>query len=263
MTKNFLIASAVATLLTLGSGNAQFVIQTSTDLFTPSFRGDANTTWFGWQNGTFFGDPIPPSSTRILNNIAPTLGNVGLAEGVQFYQNDRFDDPFVGIGASSGNIYKGGSGPLSKPAIDLTLVIPTEGVIGTGFTTIIIQGTSLVAGSFGSPEAFLINQPVFQNIGAVAPTFLMAVSNDNRAQFWAEYQLPGNAADYAVTISLPETINSEPLSISGFTVDTYWSNTGFATDTVQAVPEPGSVLLLGLAGLYVILRRIVKIRATA
>lgn len=261
---SLVVCGLLAAALQAAPLHAQFVIETSTGLFTPSFRGDANTTWFGWGNGTFFGDPIPPSSTRILNNIAPTLGTVGLAEGVQFFQNDRFDDPFVGIGSSSGNIYKGGAGPFSKPAIDLTMVIPTDGVVGTGFTTIIIQGTSLTSGSFGAAEAFLINQPIFQNIGAVSPFFLMATSDDNRAQFWAEYKLPGNAAEYTVTISFPETINSEPLSIAGMTVDSYWSSTGFAMDTVQAVPEPGSVLLLAVgAGLLALRRRFANRRPGA
>jgi hypothetical protein len=145
---------------------AAFVISTATGLFEPSFRGDAGSNWFGYSTGTFFGTPVPPTASRILNNTPPTLGNVGLADGVEFYQNDRYEGTFVGIGASSGNLYTG-QGPIGKTAA-ATMVVPTDGVPGTGFTTIILQGYTNVSGGQGVDT--LIANYAHLTINGVQPT---------------------------------------------------------------------------------------------
>jgi hypothetical protein len=218
-------------------------IGAQTNLVVVDFRGQSNTTYFEWSDGRFFGLPIPLSSNRVLNDTPP---NLGVSSNVQFYQNDRAATNFVLIGSSSGNIYTG-SGPIGKQAA-ATMVAPTApGVLDSGFTTLVIQGRTLTAGGFSTLDTLISNYPVFSSINGVAPSFVIAGNATNQGQWWAQYNLPGSASNYTVGWTFPGGAGTTPISISGLSVDTYWSDTGYAN--VGAVPEPGTIALLGFAGL--------------
>jgi hypothetical protein len=215
-------------------------------LIAPAFRGDANTTFFGWNEGQFFGQPVPSSATRILNNPVTSTGNVGLGSGVQFYQDDRSSNPFVMIGSSAGNIYTG-IGPIGKQAAATMMAPASPGVVGSGFTTIVIQGRTTTAGGFSSLDLLLSNYPVFSSINGVSPNFVIAGNTSSQGQWWAQYNVPGSATNYTIGLTFPGGSTTAPISIAGMSVDTYWSPTSYAN--VSAVPEPSSIalLLLGCA----------------
>jgi hypothetical protein len=225
------------------AGATTYNISAQTNLVVVDFRGQSNTTYFEWTDGRFFGLPVPLSSSRILNNTPPTLG---LTSGVQFYQNDRAATNFVLIGSSSGNIYTG-QGPIGKQAAATMVAPAAPNILDSGFTTLVIQGRTLTAGGFSTVATLISNYPVFSSINGVAPSFVIAGNATNQGQWWAQYNLPGSASEYTIGWSFPGGPATTPISISGLSVDTYWSDTGYAN--VGAVPEPGTVMLLGLAGL--------------
>ncbi len=227
--------------------NGQAIIYDLTQqsgLVSPAFRGQANTTFFGWNEGQFFGQPVPPSTSRILNNPTTSIGNVGLGEGVELYQNDRFSSPFVMIGSSVGNIYTG-SGPVGKQGF-ATMVAPTApGSLDSGFTTIVIQGRTTTAGGFSTLESLISNYPIFSSINGVDPTFVISGNAANQGQWWAQYSIPGSATSYTIGLTFPGGPTTTPISIAGMSVDTYWSASAYAD--VSAVPEP-STLAMCLTG---------------
>ena len=229
----------------LGALHAASVISEATGLYVPSYRLNANTTYFGWSEGHFFGQPVPASSIRILNNPTVSFGNVGAADGVQFFQNDRNASPFVMIGSSAGNVYTG-SGPIGKEA-SATLVVPTWGTPGTGFTTIILQGRTIPAGGFSSLETLVGNFPVFTVAGIVPTDFAIAGNAANQGQWWAKFELPGNSSIFEVNIRFPGGSGTTPISIAEMSVDTLWSSAGYASDS--AVPEPTATSLIFAAAM--------------
>src|SRR5262245_15488901 len=68
---------------------AQFVIQDSNGLFTPSYRGAGNTTWFGWTPGSYDAEPGLPADNDELIQSPPTT--VGGAVGANLVQNNATD----------------------------------------------------------------------------------------------------------------------------------------------------------------------------
>jgi hypothetical protein len=222
------------------------VISEATGLFQTSVRGDSHEAWFGWSSGTFFGSSVPLSSSRILNNPATTLGTIGLAEGVSFYQNDRYSTPFTLIGASSGNIYTGNNYGLGKQAYG-TLLIPTLGTPGSGFSTLILQGKTLTAGGPSTPQTLVENYPLF-SLNGLTPfsyDFVIGPNASNQAQWWAKFEIAGNVPTYQIDIVFPGGVGTTPMSISEMAVDSYWSSTQYAPDTA-VVPEPKVGWLMGL-----------------
>jgi hypothetical protein len=223
------------------------VISEATGLFQTSVRGDSHQAWFGWSSGTFFGSPVPLSASRILNNPAPTLGSIGLAQGVGFYQNDRYSTPFTLIGASSGNIYTGNNYGQGKQAFG-TLLVPTLGTPESGFTTLILQGKTLTAdGVYSTPQTLAQNYPLF-TLNGVTPAaydFVIGPNAANQAQWWAKFQIAGNAPTYQIDIFFPGGAGTTPISITEMTVDSYWSSTQYAPDTA-VVPEPRVAWLLAV-----------------
>jgi hypothetical protein len=197
---------------------AQFVINSSPGLFDPSFRGQANTTWFGWGPGSFDG----ASNNELIDNPAPTIGTTTV--GVSLTQSTAFD-----ILSSGNNIYTATAG-----ATDLLLNLPTSGTTGSGFTTLIIQGRT----AFGSYAP----APVFNSVGGVSAIYAQANNANGAGQFWAKYEIAGNQSAYDLAITL---VAESFTSIAELQVDTYWSATGFAPDTA-VVPEPSTLGLLGL-----------------
>jgi len=204
-------------------------LSTATGPLAPDFRGNANTTYFGWETGTWDGNADPGADTL---NPTPSINP---ASGASITQNNSID-----IVSGSNNIYTGPS------SIDLSLVIPTDGTPGTGFTTIIAQGVGLTG--FGGQMAGFS----FGDIAGVSPEYVITSAAesgnaDGETQFWAKWQIPGNQSSYTVAVgsSGPAIIvPGYPISITDLVVDTVWSPDGYAIDT--AVPEPAS---LGLAAL--------------
>ncbi|TVR50777.1 MAG: PEP-CTERM sorting domain-containing protein [Puniceicoccaceae bacterium] len=227
------------------------VIAEADGLFTPSFRGESHTGWFGWSPGTFFGDPVPPAEERRLDRPAPNLGTLGPTDGVTWFQNDAGADSFVLIGASSGNIYTG-QGRIGRQAF-ATLELPATGAEADGFTTLIIQGRTTTSG-FGGPEALIQNFPVFGSVNGADPTFVIGANSVGQGQWWAKYELPGNPALITVPVEFPGGPDTFPISLAALAVDVGWSPSGYFPDTVAAVPEPAtSSALFGLGVLLAIL----------
>jgi hypothetical protein len=216
MKKLFCLTMVGALAANLAS--AQFVINTSSGLFDPSFRGAANTTWFGWGAGKFDG----LTNNELIDNPAPSFGATTL--GVSFTQSTAFD-----ILSSGNNIYTSGAA-----VTDLLLAIPTSGTPGSGFTTLIIQGKTAFGG-YGVA-------PAFNDIAGVSASSAQGNNLLGAGQFWAKYEIAGNLSTYNLAITLAENSNT---SIAELEVDTYWSATGFSTD-VTVVPEPSALALLGL-----------------
>ena len=238
---NSIVRNTLLAALSLGSsayGQILF-INSATDTFVPSFRAEAdlgNTTFYGWSNGTFDGAP----DNELLNNPVPTLG-VGGLDGTLAQAGT------VDILSGSNNIFIGVDGRTET----LNLGIPTNGTPGlSGFTTIIIQGLTLGGGGL------LVNVPIFGLIDGVSPTFVAGANADNEGQWWAKYEIPGNAALYNLQVTVSNVGGqSVPLSIAQMTVDTVFSPGVYASDTAVAVPEPCIAGLFGIGGLTILLRR--------
>ena len=140
--------------------------------------------------------------------------------------------------SNSLNFYSG-SGSVNE-----TITFGTDGVVGTGFTTIILQGQTLF-GDFGTTLGFT-------PIAGITPGVVQGPNAAGGAQFFARYEIPGNSEEYSVNmVTGPFSF----VSFGNFEVDTYWSETGFSSDTA-VIPEPTSGLLaLSAAGLFVLRRR--------
>lgn len=210
---------AVGGLLLAQAASAQFAINSASSLFVPSFRGEVNTTWFGWSTGGF-------GPAGAVNNPVPNLGTT--TAGVSFTQNSA-----ASIIVSSGSIYTLFATPT------LSFDVPTDGVNGGGFTTIIVQGKTAF-GSFNDEAP-----PVFGAVAGSNPVFVLGNNATENGQFWAKYEIAGNLSSYNLTVAL-----GQHTSIAELQFDTYWSATGFATDTA-VVPEPSALALVGLGGLAV------------
>lgn len=239
--RRFTIIAILTGLLATNVAQAQHVISSATGLFTPSIRGGANTTYFGWTEATW--DAAPGDETlagELINNPAASinpgaLGNIGLVQTTN-----------VDILSSSNNIFTN-----TTANVGLTLTIPTAGSVGTGFTTIFIQGKGLASGMG------LLNHVLYGTIDGVSPSFVVGgnAAVPTTTQWWAKYEIPGNAATYSVNISGgPGASNFFPISIAEMRVDTSWSASGYVPDTA-IVPEPASLGLLLIGGFALLGRR--------
>ncbi|MCG8508392.1 MAG: PEP-CTERM sorting domain-containing protein, partial [Rhodospirillales bacterium] len=117
------------------------------------------------------------------------------------------------------------------------------GPAGTGFTTVIVQAKTLF-GLFGTTIGF-------GTIDGVAPSDIVVGTNTTGGgQLFVKYEIPG-------TINSPQfSIASGPgsfVSFDQFTVDTLWSDSGYAPD--NAVPEPATVGLFALCSLMALRRQ--------
>jgi hypothetical protein len=150
--------AALALLASPLAGHSQFVIESATDLFTPSFRGSVNSAYFGYSKGSFRSAP----GVNVIKNLAPDLGT---AAG-SFSQVHT-----IKTVSGSGNIYFGNADlateGLAFETFDLSVPIdvPTA-QIGTAFTTIIVQFNSLRTAWSGG---YL---PDFLSLGGTAPSFV-------------------------------------------------------------------------------------------
>lgn len=218
----------LATLSSLPGVHAAttFEIIPGTAIFTPSFRGASNTTWVGWE--TFRNDADPSNSSSVINDALPDIGT-GNGSFVTTNGEDHISSSF--------NYYSGG-GTVAE-----TISFGTAGIVGTGFTTIVAQGIT----AFG-PFGATIN---FSDIAGVTANVVTATNSNNAGQFWAKWEIPGNAANYSFDISTAS--DSSLVSFTRFVVDTQWAPTLSATDTA-IIPEPTSAIL-GLVSCGILLRR--------
>lgn len=243
-----LLLPALAAALTTYSASAAFVIAESSTVFEPSFRGEANTTYFGWSAGTWDGDvdALPPTpNVDLLINGAPSINPAGLV-GASMTKGGSND-----IVSGTNNLYSSVAGINNA---QLQLNIPTNGTVGSGgFTTIIIQGLGLAGSSFPGGTRGLDGFG-FGAINGIQPAYVIATNADVEGQWFAKWEIPGNAASYTVNIigkaNGPEV---GVLSVTELHIDTLFSNSGFSGD--MAVPEPSTLLLSALAGLGLIARR--------
>jgi hypothetical protein len=223
---------------------AQFNISTGVNTFTPSFRDLANTdanstSYWGWGSGSFDG----ATNNELIDFPVVSLG-AGGSDGTLSQGADLRD-----ILSSGNNIYTFTFTNSGNP-LTLNLGVPTNGTVGTGFTTIILQG---MTANFGTDTTFPVSAFTFPQVGGVSPTVAIGQNNASPfklGQFWAKYEIPGNAASYSIGLGLA----AEHISISKLVVDTQWSATGFAPDTA-VVPEPTSVLLTIIGTSALMLRR--------
>jgi hypothetical protein len=212
-------------------------ISTATGPFTPSFRGGANTTYFGWEAGTWDGNVDTPTPNFDTVNSTPSINP---SVGPVLTNNLPASD----IVSGSNNLYPG--------PFNLTLAIPTAGTEGTGFTTIVIQGNSLP----GFPGPVYLDTFKFGDIAGIAPTYIVQPNSQVETQWWAKWEIPGNQASYNVNISATATF-AGVASVTDMVVDTQWSAASYAADVAVATPEPASLGMLGVAatGLLTVRRR--------
>lgn len=241
-----ILLPALAAMLSVSSASAAFVIETASGIFTPSFRGGSNTTYFGWSSGTWDGNPPTaegePDITPDIINSTPSIHPESGALLTQAVAGD--------IVSGSDNIYTSVSGANS---LGLQLRIPTSGTPGAGgFTTIIAQGFGLSGTLFGFSGA--LDGFGFGAINGIQPEYVIGRNADGRGQWWAKWEIAGNAESYTVDVFGAEgSPGGSVLSVTDMQVDVWFSESGFAPD-LAVVPEP-SALLLSVAGLLLGLRR--------
>jgi len=204
-------------------------ISTSTGLFTPSFRGGADTTWVGWDT---FDDGNPDPLNELILDVTPDIGT----DGGSFSTNNAEDH------RSSSTNYYSGSG-----SVDETITFDVARGPADGFTTIIVQAKTAF-GPFGEPVAFGDidgNSPVEYVAGP------NAVGGPGQSQLLVKYEIEGLVSVNSFIIS---SGSFSFTSYDQFVIDTQWSETGYAPDTA-IVPEPASLALLGLGGMALLRRR--------
>lgn len=217
-------------LLVTGLSSAQatiFDIHTATGAFAPSFRGDVNTTYVGWDS---FGDP----GDTVINDSTPDLGTDGGSFVTTNSENHL---------SSSLNYYSG----FGTVAEDISF--STSGTAGSGYTTVIVQ----IETTFGSFNPAVPVQ--FSTIEGVVPTIVLgdnaipgAPSGPGGAQLFAKYELLNAPTNLSLSLSSISSPGGTHLPMGKFVVDTVWSATGFSSDTAVNTPEP-STALLALFGL--------------
>lgn len=243
----FLLPVLAAVLATSSTASAAFVINEATGIFIPSYRGESNTTYFGWSAGSWDGnvDSTPPDPNVDIINGTPSI-NPGALAGSSFITQATAADIISG----SNNVY---SDVSFVNSLGLQMHIPTSGTVSsTGFTTIIIQGFGLSGAAFGFSEG--LDGFGFGAINGILPEYVIGTNANTRGQWFAKWEIPGNAAEYTVDIiGALATAEGSVLSVTDLQVDTLYSTTGYAAD-LAVVPEP-SALLLSFAGAGLLFRR--------
>lgn len=195
--------------LAIAASPPTFKIDQVTGIITPTTRGNASTTWFGWDT---FCDPgfdnVP------INDSTPDIGTT--TTGVSFVTTNAQDHL-----SSTRNLYVA-SGTLAE---EVTVV--TDGVphATNGFTTIIAQAVTAFGG-------FPSSNITFGSIEGVAPQVVVGTNINGTGQAWAKWKIPGNKASYTFTVSGPA--NQSGWSFDKFVVDTLYSPAAYQPDTVTA-----------------------------
>lgn len=195
-------------------------------IVTPSTRGGANTTWFGWETFNNIGGRSVP-----INDSTPDIGTTTLSGA-------NFQTTTSGVHVlSSGNLY------TANDSLTEQLTIPTNGTVGSnGFTTIIVQIESAVG--FGAFSDTI----TFGSIGGVDPTVVQALNTKNggTGQIWAKWVVPGNQASYTIPVTGPVGVGH--FSFDRVLVDTAWSLSSSAGDSMSdahiVVEQPADTSLV-------------------
>ena len=209
--------SALALLTSTPAGAATYLISAQTGLIAPSTRGGADSAFYGWDT---FNDPA--NRAQPIDDATPDIGTS--VAGARF-RTTNGEDHVLG----SGNFYLF----AGTPAEDVTAV--SAGILGTGFTSVILQGVTAFDAYPGLWS--------FPAVNGVTPEFAQGVNAAGFGQFWVKYDFPGNAGSYAI----PFSAGGPHYSIDKFTVDTVWNAQGFSPDSALAVPEPSGAALALLA----------------
>jgi len=235
------LAALLLILALQSSFGLMYNISNQTSLVSPNWRGGNNTTYFEWSEYDFYGFPVPPSSSRILNNPTPTLGQTS---GVGFYQNDRFSSTPTIIGSASGNIYTG-FGANGKQAF-ATLIVPTTPGVGLGNTTIFIQGRTVPEGGFAPAEQLILNYPRF-TLNGIGAGFNIGINANREGQWYAQFDVASSNSTFNIDVVFPGGADTYPISIANLSVDTLW----------QPIPEP-STMALGILGLFFVIFKYIR-----
>jgi hypothetical protein len=209
-----LAVAATAAGMLAASHAADVTLRTSTGLITPSTRGQAQTTHFGWD---FFEDPAtynPPATA--LADDTPDITSTTTPAGVKFESLHGNKNR-----ASSGNFYSGFSEATAMVNERVTVV--TDGTPGvTGSTTILVQ---MIAGAgFGGGPGNFASTWLFSPINGVAPVEVLQTRNRNGfGQVWVKWELPGNQSSYQFDI---QSVTNAHMSFDKIVIDTWYSADG-------------------------------------
>lgn len=240
-------ATTVTAIAGVSTASAASVIQTATSLFVPSFRGSTGSVHFGWENGTWDGNPpLTPGGLDVTPDLINSTPSLNPGSGGLLTQGVAGD-----IVSGSNNIYATIS---AVNHLGLRLTIPTLGLPGAGgFTTIIAQGLGLSGAQFGFAGA--MDGFGFGTINGISPTYAIGNNALGRSQWWAKWEIPGNEASYTVdVVGALGSPNGSFVSVTDMQVDSWFSPTGFGPDTA-VVPEPSSLSLAALGGALLVRRR--------
>lgn len=225
---------ALLLLAAAGAANAnEITLSFETGVVAPSFRGEANTTYVGWDSFDDAG-----AGDMIINDSTPDVGT----DSGSFVTNNGEDHI-----SGSLNYYSGFG------AVDETITFDTPGSFPSGFTTVIVQAQTLFGG-FGSLLQF---GDIAVGSNSYSPVLEVQGTNAaGRGQVFAKYELPEVEASESFILTgftgAPGNAASFT-SIDLITIDVQYSPSGFAPDSAVAIPEPAAaaVSLVGLAVLAV------------
>jgi hypothetical protein len=234
MFKHLLLPLALLTSTSVVQA-ATFAIHSATGIIAPTTRGSANTTYFGWDLFDNSGDGVPGG---IVNDTTPDIGaNPG---GVQIVTTNGEDHTPFSPPTGAGNLYTFTGTPAEQ------VTVTTNGVLGSGFTTIIAQAIT-AGGGFGSNFSGI---PTFTAINGVNPTVINGMNANSLEQLLVRWDIPGNQLNYTFNFSGPY----QHYSNDKFVVDTYWDASGYQPD-IFGVPEPGRATLLAAGLVSLVMRR--------
>ncbi len=180
----------------------------------PSTRGEANTTWFGWDSFGAISDPI--------DDTTPDIGTT--TTGVRFRTVTGGDHT-----SGSGNYYSYSDTP------DEEITIISSGIPGAvGKTTVIMQMVTLFG---GFPAEWRVG-----SINGVKPAAVIQGTNAaGRGQLWAVWELPGNAETYVV--KLEGTPGVSAYSFDKVEIDTWYDAGGASHPDSMVLALPANFTL--------------------
>ncbi|QEF99139.1 hypothetical protein Mal15_31990 [Stieleria maiorica] len=218
------------------------------EVFTWS-ESQANSSFVFWDTfDGFAGSTLPgflPAGTSPTAN--DSFGDGGPISSLTFESNQSL--------ASSGNAYGGLFGPGDSSSF-LTDAFATvrSGTSGGGFTRIVAQFETL--GSELDYSSVLLSASA-ATAGTIAPSFVIETARvslggtfgGEGVSFLALWDLNSSQPEYRFDFNAQST----SMSLDRFRVDTFTQSTPFVTPS--AVPEPGSLAVLGMVAGGLVLRR--------